>query len=595
MYFLNIVLSFVILFGCSSKEGPRDSRPKTSQIKTQTAEIGVLKVDPAARALAISTSEPRASRIAASIFAEGGNIVDAAVAASFAISTIRQQSTGLGGGGFLIHFQAQNKQAVAWDMREQAPILADEKMYQRAQENASSLGVLSVATPGLLAGLWSLHQAHGQLDWKTLVEPSILLARQGVRVSELMAKALQKIEDKVKTNPDFQKIFFQNGKPLQKGDLLVQIDLAQTLQKIAKAPMDYFYRGEFADRLETFMKKEKGLLTKDDMVNYQVKKREPIRAFWKGLEIVTMPPPSSGGIHLVQILKAYDYLGKAFPDSYEGKTPNGRKIGTMVGEIEVFKRAFADRSLHLGDPDFYPVPVKELLSDTHLLQWAAEIKAKGIIDSDKVKPSVLGKGVEGADVLEGDQTTHLSFMDQDGNVISSTQTLNTYFGSTLVLPETGIVLNNEMDDFAAQPGKPNSFGLVGAEANKVAPRKRPLSSMTPTIVLDSNQEALLALGAPGGSRIITSVYFVLSRILRDGWAPSVAVETCRFHQQWKPVEVFIEEACAEDLSPLETYYPVNVVAGFFGEVQVVGKTSTGQLYSVTDPRGHGEPLIWVEK
>ncbi len=529
------------------------------------------------KALAIATSEPLVNLAAEQIFAQGGSLADAAVAASFAISVVRPQSTGIGGGGFLI-FKSKDGSVEVLDFRETAPHRASPKMFLRqgkADPQVSLNGPLAVATPGLVAGLFQFHQKHGKLPWSDVLAPSIALARTGFPISEHMARAIQTRWSVIQKDPEMMKHFSRLGKPLKAGDVLIQEDLAQTLERMAKGGSQEFYRGETSRRIIQYMKSAGGILSARDLSRYRVVSRQPLEANWKNYRIITMPPPSSGGLHLLQILKMTEMA-----------TAEKSELSPSVIEIEAFKRAYADRALHLGDPDFHPVPVSQLLSEDYLKERASEIQSGRILPGAEISPWK-------EEATKPKQTSHLSLMDSEGNVVSTTQTVNYLFGAAVMPPGTGIVLNDEMDDFSIQPGVANVFGLVGGAANEIRPLKRPLSSMTPTIVLDDKGAARMVIGAPGGSRIITSVYKVISQHLRAGLDPVKAMEQCRFHHQWSPDVVLMESGCGQLKSALESLYPVEIKDSVFGEVQLVGRGADGKMFAVADPRGHGQGRVFV--
>lgn len=557
--------------------------------------------------LAISTSEPLVAEAAAEIFQQGGNIADAAVAASFAISVVRPQSTGLGGGGFLVsYFKGQSQ---AWDFRETAPYLSRRDMFLKKDPKTkklevipdlSSVGPKAAATPGLVAGLYEFHQKHGHLKWVQVLQPAIRLAGTPISVSAHMARALRDMSEDILKDPEMTKVFTQAGEVLEEGDTFVQPDLKSTLEGIASGGKKYFYRGEFASKLGAWSAANKAVLNAGDLKMYQVKIRKPLQVTWRNYQVLSMPPPSSGGLHLLQILKMVDAVRVKSGAYGAGSTPPSLQV-PYVAEIEAMKRAFADRAVWLGDPDYVKVPVEELLSDSYIQKRADEIGEAKILPAKEVLPWSKEK--------TNHETTHISLMDSDGNAISTTQTVNGYFGAAVMVPGTGVILNNEMDDFSVKPGVANIFGLVGGKFNEIAPGKRPLSSMTPTIVVNDKKEAVLAIGAPGGSRIITGTYYVLSRILREGQSVGEALGGCRFHHQWSPDKVTMEPACfAEAGEALKKFYPVVEEAKpfFFGEVQVVQRSGvdkdadeaavsegyTGDvLTSGVDPRGHGVPMV----
>jgi len=541
--------------------------------------------------LAVATSEPQASHVALEIRSRGGNLADVAVATSFAISVIRPQSTGIGGGGFLIYYNAKLKKAEAWDFRETAPSRARAKHFLNTEgkpdEALSQSGARAVAVPGLVAGLFDFHRAHGKLSWPQVIEPAIQIAEKGAIASEHLVRALQSEKEELLKDPEISALFYPRGRALKAGDTFVQTNLAQTLRGIAAGGKDYFYKNEFASKLSLWMGEHKGLMHQMDLLNYRTKKRSVVREKWRDFEILTMPPPSSGGIHLVQILKMADEVQSAFFKVSNERDSSGRSLKQIVVDIESFKRAYADRALHLGDSDFSPVPMKQLLDTRYLKRRARQIEKGKILPAEEISPwsrEYLGKK----------QTTHMSFMDAEGSAISTTQTINGLFGAQMILPTTGVVLNNEMDDFSIAEGAANLYGLVGGKANKIEGGKRPLSSMTPTIILDAKTRAVrLVVGAPGGSRIITQVYEVISRILRDRVSPEEALGACRYHHQWSPDKVFVEERCAKEFGPLKDFYSLET-KGSFGEVQVVGRDlRTNEIYSATDPRGQGIPAIKV--
>jgi gamma-glutamyltranspeptidase/glutathione hydrolase len=537
----------------------------------------VLRPEQSEHTLAISTSEPLASNAAAGVFEKGGNIADAAVAASLAIAVIRPQSTGIGGGGFLVFHRAKNHRTETWDFRETAPLLSTKDMFLKNGEvipEASTIGAKAVATPGLIAGLYEFHKKFGKLKWAEVVQPSIDLAGSEISVSAHMAFALEDMKTAIASDPEMKRLFFKGEEPLVEGDHFVQLDLQQTLKSIAEMGPSYFYEGEFSRRVSEWMEQKGGLITQKDFSSYQIKMREPLSVAWHGMQIETMPPPSSGGLHLLQILKIVEDLS----ENYKKQAP------PLVPEIEAMKRAFADRAYLLGDPDFADVPVKQLLSPAYLSSRAQEIETNKVLPSEEIFPW-------SHESLKT-QTTQLSFVDSEGNAISTTQSVNSRFGAVVMVPRTGVVLNNTMDDFSIKPGQKNYFGLIGGEVNRIEPAKRPVSSMTPTIVLDSKKNPILVLGAPGGSRIISSVYFVLSRFLRDGRPLDEALSDCRFHHQWIPDSLLLEGPCFERFQSLKEIYSIEASKPYtFGEVQVVGKNPDGTLLSASDPRGVGHPLF----
>ncbi len=475
----------------------------------------------------VSTQGKHTTRIAAEVMRNGGNIVDAAIAASFAISVERPHSTGLGGGGFLIYHEAKTGRNHVFDFRERAPMRSTADGYLDQKKNVipglSVVGALAVATPGLVRGLSKVHHKFGKQPWKNLVIPARDLALKGFEIYPSLKRALDEKKTYLSRFPSSQKIFFRtNGSVFALGEKLIQKDLSRTLDLISAKPDD-FYTGEISKKIIRAIRKEGGLLGADDLKNYQVKERQPVESNWKGYRLITMPPPSSGGVHVVQILKQLE------KDHLEFLRP-----GTLHLIASSMQASFADRAEHLGDPDFYQVPTKGLIQQKYLDQRRSGIqlnRAKKQVEVYPGKPDSF---------LEHSDTTHLSMMDSEGNVVVSTQTINGFFGSSLVADETGIVLNNEMDDFSLKPGVPNIFGAVGGDANAIKPKKTPLSSMSPTMVFKGDIP-VLAVGAPGGTRIITSVAQVILNHLEFKKDLYTSVAAPRIHQQWTPDFLFIEE------------------------------------------------------
>ena len=486
----------------------------------------------------VSTQGDASTQIAAGILRSGGNLVDAAVAASFAISVERPHSTGIGGGGFLLFHEAKSGKTYAFDFRERAPLHSDSKMFLDDQgeviPNLSTTGAKSIAVPGLVRGLKSIHARFGKLSWAKVVEPAAELAHKGFRVYPALAHALDEEKVDLARFPSSRKIFLhEDGTPFLEGERLVQRDLSKTLKMIAKDP-ENFYRGTIAAKIISAVKHEGGILESEDLIRYGVKERDPVSADWRGYRIVSMPPPSSGGIHVIQILKMLER------DDLKGLGFQEPESEHLIATSMQF--AFADRAKFLGDPDFVKVPTKSLLSSHYLADRRNHFDRDRALRKDDVYPGKID--------VEKDhfETTHLSLMDQEGNAIVSTQTINGWFGSKIVAEDTGIMLNNEMDDFSAKVGASNLFGATSlSSANQIEPGKTPLSSMSPTLIFEGKQP-VLALGAPGGTRIITSVaqtilnYLVFKKSLYE------SVAAFRIHQQWSPDELKIEnQAVPESL------------------------------------------------
>lgn len=527
----------------------------------------------------IATQGEASSRAGALMFKKGGNFVDAAVAISFAISVERPQSTGIGGGGFMLIHEAKSGETYAVDFRERAPVKADEKLFLDKNgaiiKGKSTEGIFSVAVPGTVAGLIEIHKRFGKLPLKDIMAPAIEIAKNGFSVYERLANAINDRKDILKQFPASAKIFFNSdGSPKKVGDFLVQNDLARTLEMIAEQGRDGFYKGRVANALIKEEKRLGGLITKKDLDDYKVVWREPVKGNYLGYSIISMPPPSSGGIHVIEILNILEEQ-KLRGDPYS--TENIHKT------VAAMQMAFADRAKFLGDTDFVKVPMEGLIDKKYARDISKRIKAKARHSSEVNAGSPPG--------YESDQTTHFSIMDKDGNVISSTQTINGWLGSGVVVPGTGVVLNNEMDDFASSVGSSNLYGAIGGNKNLIQPGKRPLSSMSPTIVLDSNNKPLLALGSPSGTRIINCVTLVIQNKLGYKLSLEDSVAALRYHHQWMPDEIFVDppyfnpkiEKALVNKGYKLTQKPLKC------DVQLVGREGS-KLVAVSDPRGIGIAL-----
>ena len=445
----------------------------------------------------------------------GGNAVDATVATALALAVVHPSAGNLGGGGFMV--VSLGGESLALDFREKAPLAATRTMYVAHPED-STLGYRAVGVPGTPAGLWAAHCKYGKLPWKSLVEPARRLASEGFVLSRGLARSIASVGE-FENYPASAAQFRKAGKPYVGGDRFRQPDLAATLKRLEKGPED-FYRGETARRLVHAMQENGGLVTMKDLADYAPVIRDPLRASYKGYDVLTMPPPSSGGIALLQMLR-----------TVEGKLGGPGDVQTIHVTVEAMKRAFADRSEFLGDPDFVKVPTQELLSQSRIDRYRAEINDRAT-PADRIKPKL--------DALhEGDNTTHFSVVDAQGGAVSLTYTLNTGFGSKVVAPGTGFLLNNEMDDFASAPGRSNAYGLIQGEANAIAPGKRPLSSMTPTILLKDDRVSLV-LGSPGGPTIINTVFETILNVTEWRMDVQRAVTAPRYHHQWRPDTIAYE-------------------------------------------------------
>ena len=469
-----------------------------------------------------------ATEVGKTILDQGGNAIDASVAVAFALAVVLPRAGNIGGGGFLVLHNAEENKNYALDYREMAPAAADRDMYLNEDgsinKSTSRLGYLASGIPGTVAGMWEAHQKFGSMPWKDLLEPAIQLAKEGFKVSSFMADSINRAHSSMKDYPSTVKIFFPEF-PLKPNHNLVQKDLAATLKRIAQNGKDGFYKGKTAKMFAAAMKKNNGLITEDDLRNYKALWREPLVGNYKDFKIVTMPPPSSGGVHLIQMLNVLSNFDLK-------KLGHNSKDYTLL-LTEVMKYAYADRSKYLGDPDFYEVPVSKLIEQAYAASIANSITIGKITSSDDIYPGAMLPP-------EGMETTHFSISDKFGNTVSNTYTINSSYGAKVVVEGLGFLLNNEMDDFAAAPGIPNQFGLLGGEANKIEPYKRPLSSMTPSIVFFQDKPYLIT-GSPGGSRIITTVLQMILNVIEFEMEVSDATVQPRIHHQWKPDVLGLEK------------------------------------------------------
>ena len=463
-----------------------------------------------------------ATEVGNNILREGGNAIDATVAISFALAVVLPQAGNLGGGGFMVIHSNNNNYTI--DYREQAPLSATENMFiidGKYNQDLSLESYLSSGTPGSVAGLFLAHQKFGTLEWQELIQPALELAKNGFLVTETLEHALENNIEKLSKNEATKKIFFKHGMTLRAGDRLIQSDLAKTLQQIAEFGKDGFYKGTVAELIESDMKKNGGLISKNDLGLYEAKMREPIRFKYKELDIITMAPASSGGLMLALML---NMLEEVELDKDPQSSLNILKIS------EIMQIAYSLRSIYIGDSDFYEVPFEEFLSK----QKARDLLSRVNFNKTSTKESLIPESFKFKE-----NTTHFSVIDQYGNAVSNTTTLNTAFGSGVVIDGTGILMNNEMDDFSSSPGVENYFQLLGNQANKIEPLKRPLSSMTPTIVF-KDERPFIITGAQGGSRIITAVLHIILNYYEFAMSAKDAVYANRYHHQWNPPVLMYE-------------------------------------------------------
>ena len=520
----------------------------------------------------VASEQVLATQVGLDILKRGGNAIDAAVGVGFALAVVLPNAGNIGGGGFMVLHDAKTGKDFTLDFREMAPQKASRNMYLDEKGNVIPDESLythnAVGVPGTVAGMEYALKKWGSLPLSEVIKPSIDLAQKGIRVSPALAKLLNVEQQNLAKWDSTKAIFFKNNLPLKEGDLLVQKDLAKSLKLIAKHGSQVFYNGEIGQKIVAEMQHHGGILSAEDLKNYKAIERPPIVGDYRGYKIVTMPPPSSGGVHIVQILNMLEH----YPMSTYGAN-SAQSIHYMA---EAMKLAYADRSEYLGDPDFTHVPVTGLTSKKYADELVKTISPDTARPSSTIKPN-------NPMPYESDQTTHYSTVDQYGNAVAVTYTLNFNFGSGIVAAGTGILLNDEMDDFSSKPGVPNGFGLIGGEANAIGAKKRPLSSMSPTLVLKDNKPWLVT-GSPGGSRIITTVLQTIVDSIDFKMNPAEAASTPRIHHQWLPDELRIEKGISADT--------VNILKKQGYDVKqkaVMGRTQTIQVlpdgfYGYSDPR-----------
>ncbi|VXC75952.1 Glutathione hydrolase proenzyme [Burkholderia sp. 8Y] len=523
---------------------------------------------------AVAVADKYAADTAEQIFKQGGNAVDAAVAIAFSLAVTYPEAGNIGGGGFMTLYVDHRPYFL--DYRERAPISATRNMYLDDKgeviKGMSLYGPRAVGVPGTVEGMWEAQKRFGKLKWKQVLAPAIKYAQDGFVVGDQLIERRDRASKEFAGKTNFD-LYFGGMKA---GEVFKQPDLAQTLQRISDKGAKGFYQGKTAELIATSMTGH-GLITARDLKEYKAVWRQPVVASWNGYRVITAPPPSSGGVGLVQLLK----MKADLKDKFEGVPLDSAQYIHLVAEIE--KRVFADRAQYLGDPDFYKVPVAQLIDDDYILKRAQEVNPDTPSDTKSVQPGL------GTSMPEKAETTHFSVVDKWGNAVSNTYTINGYFGAGVVAEGTGVVLNDEMDDFSAKPGVANMFGVVGSDANAIAPRKRPLSSMTPTILTKDDQVAMV-IGTPGGSRIFTSIFQVLSNVYDFQMPLAEAVGATRFHHQLLPPNTIYQEPFhqldPEVVKQLEAKGYNFAMQGFNGDIQAIrinGETPE----PMSDPRGRG--------
>ena len=520
----------------------------------------------------VVSARKEASKIGVEIMKQGGNAFDAMIATDLALLVSYPVAGNIGGGGFMV-FRTKDGTTGSLDFREKAPLAATKNMYLDANgtvnSDASKIGALAVGVPGTIAGLFEVHQKFGSLPFEKLIEPAIKLALNGVVVTE---KQAQSLNDHTTDFKAANKRTILLDKVWKKGDTIKYQKLAETLKRIKANGRDEFYKGKTADFIVEDVQKLGGIISKEDLANYKAVWRDPITFMYKGYKIISMPPPSSGGICMAQILKSIE------PYDIQQYPHNSTQYIQLIAEAE--RRAYADRSYFLGDPDFVNIPTDSLMSEHYLSKRMSDFNWEKATQS-----SALSRGLIPG--YESDETTHYSIVDPFGNSVAVTTTLNAAYGSKVYIEKGGFFLNNEMDDFSAKPGEPNMYGLVGAEANAIAAQKRMLSSMSPTIV-EKNGQLKMVVGSPGGSTIITSVLQNILNVLEYDMSMQESVSTPRFHHQWLPDNIKFESSFDTLNFPSLKKLGYNIDqsnAPIIGKVDAILVLPNGQLEGGADPRG----------
>ncbi|MFI5207176.1 MAG: gamma-glutamyltransferase [Gemmatimonadales bacterium] len=559
---LSALLGLLVLAGCNPGARHAESVHFPPGWRFSTVDSPVV-----GRRAMVATENPAGSQVGADVMRRGGNAIDAIVAVAFAQAVVTPRAGNIGGGGFLLYRQADG-QVFGLDFREKAPAAASRNMYLDSAGNVtekSLIGALAAGVPGSVAGLFEAHRRFGHLPWRDVVAPAIALARDGHILDSIRAERIAQSSLRLRRFSTSRDIFLPGGLPLLRGTLWRQPDLAATLQLIADSGADGFYRGRTADLIVQQMQASGGIITHADLESYRPIWRDPVRISYRGWTIFSMPPSSSGGVTMAEMFNMVE--GARLPAFGSAELDHL--------EVEAMRRAFTDRNRFLGDPDFVAMPLDHLLSKRYATDLRRHIRSDRATPTRDLPP-----------VVEGSETTHYSVVDSSGNAAALTTTLNDNFGNALVVGGAGFLLNDEMDDFAAKPGAPNDYGLVQGEANAIAPNKRMLSAMTPAIVLDPRGDLSLVLGAPGGPRIISAVWQVISNVIDHGMTLAQAVYAPRIHHQALPDSIRWElggmdpevRRRLEAMGHAFASQPLSIA-----DVEAIRVTRRG-LEGVTDPR-----------
>jgi len=539
----------------------------------------------------VSTTDRVASEIGAEIIRRGGNAIDAAVATHFALAVVNPEAGNIGGGGFMIVRMADGTSA-ALDFREKAPLAATRDMYLAADgspTDRSLVGHLAAGVPGSVAGMWAAHQRFGSLRWQDLIEPAITLA-EGLVVHERLASSLREYQDRLQKYPTTAKTFLLDGRAPNVGERFVQHDLAESLRRIAVAGREGFYRGRTAALIDAEMRRGHGLITLEDLARYEAIWRDPVTFQYRDRTLISMPPPSSGGATLAEILNILE--------GYDLKRVPYLSADHVQLWTEAVKRAYIDRNTYLADPDFVSQPTARMISDAYATERRADIHPERATPSAQVRPGLGPVPVEQSTARrESDHTTHYSVVDASGNAVAVTTTLNSLYGNRVTVAGAGFLLNNEMDDFATKPGTANQFGLVQGEANAVQPGKRMLSAMAPLVVLAADGKVELVTGTPGGSTIVTTVAQMVSNIVDFGMDLTSATSAPRLHHQHLPDVIRYEHAGLRDDVVADLRRRGQMVEerpGYQGDTQSIQVLRNGVLAGVADPRRGGAAVAVAE-
>ena len=546
----------------------------------------------------VVSQEMLASQVGADILNRGGNAVDAAVATGFALAVTLPRAGNLGGGGFMMIHLADEGKTIALDYREMAPAAAGRDMFLNEAGEVDNqkawFGIESSGVPGSVAGLLHAHDTYGRLDFADVIAPAIKLAAEGFEVTVDLSSSLASRLSRMAKHQASKKYFYKpDGSAYQHGEVLRQTDLAETLKRIASEGRAGFYQGKTAEFIVAEMQRSGGLITYEDLNNYKVVSREPVCGQYHQNKVCAMPPPSSGGVHLVQMLNILE--------GWDLQTLGHNSAAYIHRLVEVMRRAYADRSAYLGDPDFFVVPIKQIVDKTYAASLRKTIDLTRASQSAQVMPGLdidpysLERGKQLAE-KESVETTHYSTWDQWGNVVSTTTTLNFSYGNGIAVDGAGFLLNNEMDDFSAKPGSPNGYGLIGGVANAIEPGKRPLSSMTPAIVFDADGAPLLATGSPGGSTIITIVMQIILNVLTFEMGIAEASAAPRIHHQWLPDRVAFEPGLSVDTLQLLKVmgHTLRKEPRIMGSTQSIQRAPNNGTFGASDPRRQGSGAVAQE-